>query len=72
MRTRHQFATTAVRDLATRKEPLAERGIFPLARNQLNEVEIADERSRLDGPNGKSFNRRSLLSRVRERAQNVS
>lgn len=56
----------------SREELLAARGIFPLARNQLNEVEIADERSRLDGPNGKSFNRRSLLSRVRERAQCAS
>lgn len=45
------------------------RGIFPLARNQPNEVDVVDdERSRPDGPsNGRNYNRRSLLSRVREK-----
>lgn len=62
------FATAAVRDPALeRNSARGASGIFPLARNQLNEVEIADERSRPDGPNGKSFNRRSLLSHVSEK-----
>lgn len=53
---------------------LAARGIFPLARNQPNEVDVVDdERSRPDGPpNGRSCNRRSLLSRVRERTTRES
>lgn len=43
--------------LRSREGPLAAQGIFPSqTRNQLNEVDMADERSRSDDPNG----RRSL------------
>lgn len=52
----------------TREKDCSRRGHFsPRARNQPNEVDVGDERSRSDGPNGRSSNRETWPSRSHPR-----